>query len=542
MTERPLRIIISLALCLLIAATGCSESQPVTGGVDARDTVRPIPFPDLDRLETASRKQLEEMYERVAALEKSSPDSQLLAKAYGELGKIFHSHELNDAAEVSYRNAELLAPDDYRWTYYRAHLFRKAGKTSIAIRGLQRVIELMKQDVTAEPQQFVAALTWLGDLYQVENDYDNARLMYEQAKKINPSAMMPVVALAQVDAAEGDHASAIEALEAIKEAASDATIKNLIHYQLAMSYRAVGKNDQARELLQGVGDGGRATVSDPLLKSMHQSAVNATRLVRQGNRAFESGRVGAAIELYREALEIDPQSSFARARLARAMDWTGKTEEAVSMLESAIEINPDAAVLRGTLSRLYRRQGDMEQARAAIETALELEPDNITINLDYGQLLMDYLNRPDDALGVFEFVLEREPASVRAHAGRAAALRRTAGCGAALNALEQSHSALPDSHLLADGLARTLLQCESEPPVTRVMTLAQQAFDADRQSWRYAGTVAMAHAAAGDFDSAVSVQQQAIELARSAGTPTQRLETVLQAYSNRQKGPAAAPE
>ncbi len=546
------RLIRLLTVCAILPAlvAGCGESDPPddrpAGHGSSDDSIQPIPFPDLGRLEAGSRLQVEQMHERVEALaDETHPRGPLLAKAYGELGKLFNAHLLDDAAAVCYRNAELLAPEDYRWTYYRAHLFRRAGKEAIAIRGLQRGLALMKQDVSVEPQQFVAALTWLGTLHQSNGDYAGARLMYEQAIKVNPRAVVPKVGLAQLAAAEGDHATAIESLEAIKSGLRSGSLADdSIRYQLAMSYRALGDMDTARTLLDGAEVGGGMVVTDPLLQAMRNSVTSSTSLVRRGNAESDAGRVGAAAELYRQALEVDPENYIAHLQLAWSLGRTGGGEEALDHLERAAELQPESAMVWGRLSRALRRQGQVEPALAALETARRLDPGQVSWDLDYARMLLQNLDRPGDALSQFEQVLEREPANVRALAGRATALERTAGCEASLAALEEAHARVPSSHLLTDGLARTLLQCGAEGGRSRALILAEQAFEANAGP-RYAATVAMALAVAGDFERAVRVQREAIELARNAGrdAQAQQFEGVLRDFylQGRPWRPAAQP-
>jgi tetratricopeptide (TPR) repeat protein len=520
MVHFSLRLLVT-ACVLIPALTGWSESASSTDQPAehvSRDTVQPIPLPDMSRLETASRAQIEEMQERVKALSETSPDGTLLAKGYGELGKLYNAHRLNDAAYVCYRNAELLAPEDYRWTYYRAHLFRGDGEVTIAIRGLTRALELMKRDVSVRPQQFVAALAWLGTLYQSNGAYDTARLMYEQAIKINPGVVQPQVGLAQIAAAEGNHEEAIERLEAVKsKARSGSQAENSIRYQLGMSYRAMGDMERARANLEGARSRGSFIVLDPLLEAMTNSVISSVRVVRRGNEAANSGRIGEAIELYRKALAIDPANHIAHLRLARVLEHSGQHQESLSHFERATELKPESASVWNALFRALRRRGQTDQALAALEISRRLEkPTNVETELDYAQMLLEDLDRPGDALISIEQVLEREPANERALAGRAAALSHVAGCGASLASLEDAHTRVPTSHHLADGLARALLLCGGKDEAPRALTLSDGAFAASARP-RYAVTGAMLRAAAEDFEGAVHWQEKAIALAKETG-------------------------
>ena len=55
---------------------------------------------------------------------RSEPTS---AGAWGRLGAAYQAHRFHDAAAVCYRRAHELAPEDFRWLYFRAIARQGAG-------------------------------------------------------------------------------------------------------------------------------------------------------------------------------------------------------------------------------------------------------------------------------------------------------------------------------------------------------------------------------------------------------------------------------
>ena len=82
-----------------------------------------MPQPNLGIIADGVRQQIEA---RQAELERlrgrgDVPAGQL-ATAYGQLGMLYHTYRMFDAAEACYRNAQLFAPDVYRWAHYLGFL------------------------------------------------------------------------------------------------------------------------------------------------------------------------------------------------------------------------------------------------------------------------------------------------------------------------------------------------------------------------------------------------------------------------------------
>ena len=83
-----------------------------------------------------------------------------------------------------------------------------------------------------------------------------------------------------------------------------------------------------------------------------------------------------AAEMYRESLELDPESATAHYNLAVSLAGTGELAEAETHLRSSIEIEPTSRALTVLGLILSRQEGRGDEGVATLRKALELDPDN----------------------------------------------------------------------------------------------------------------------------------------------------------------------
>ena len=157
-------VIATLALSLVgcgpngqggIGATSAPASAPAP--VD-RKTLRPVVLPDLSKLDAPVQKQLRDGYAALTAkVENSAISDADLGFAYGEMGKLLMAAEYRDGAEPAFLNAEALTPNERRWPYYLAHLYKLKGDATRATASFERALKLKPDDLPT--------LVWLGGAY-----------------------------------------------------------------------------------------------------------------------------------------------------------------------------------------------------------------------------------------------------------------------------------------------------------------------------------------------------------------------------------------
>ncbi|WP_242345320.1 J domain-containing protein [Anaeromyxobacter terrae] len=100
----------------------------------------------------------------------------------------------------------------------------------------------------------------------------------------------------------------------------------------------------------------------------------AAELVHEGATAEATGRPGAALAAYREALAVEPGNVRAAAAGARAALAAGDVAAARTLADAAVRAGPQAAIAHEALGMVLDAQGERKEARRALERALELDP------------------------------------------------------------------------------------------------------------------------------------------------------------------------
>jgi tetratricopeptide (TPR) repeat protein len=101
--------------------------------------------------------------------------------------------------------------------------------------------------------------------------------------------------------------------------------------------------------------------------------------VRYGNVLYDLGRTEEAAKAYQRALEITPDTLFAKIGLARVLMAKGDLENCQKYLESARAINPNIAEIHGLLSEVFRRKKEFDKAKRETQLANQL-PKKTTLN------------------------------------------------------------------------------------------------------------------------------------------------------------------
>ncbi len=175
---------------------------------------------------------------------------------------------------------------------------------------------------------------------------------------------------------------------------------------------------------------------------------SADRLIGEGNRAEEAGRVEEACERYREAVRAAPGYARAHLNLGIGLEAAGAAEAAISSYEAALAIDPadpfaaynlgKLQYMRGVpaeaerllqqalrsrpafpeaqvvLARVLESQGNLGAAAAALETAMRLKPDDFGALYYYAGVLLQQ-GRTDEAQGALKRALVIDPESVDAN-------------------------------------------------------------------------------------------------------------------------------
>ena len=145
-----------------------------------------------------------------------------------------------------------------------------------------------------------------------------------------------------------------------------------------------------------------------VVRALAEVMPDAYFLERLGSGYEESGLLGLAMLLYREAARIDPAFPSARYNLGRLLLKQGYGEQGMAEVREALRLYPDFAEAHEVLGLAYTEQGRLEQAVAHLQQALSLHPELVTAQSHLGRLYRAQ-GRLDEAIQTFHDLVTRHP-------------------------------------------------------------------------------------------------------------------------------------
>lgn len=500
-----------VAACLLPgAADARAAGGPAGFGVassqgDAAESLLPVVLPDLGRVHDVVRTQLGEAQ---AALDRAEPAER--SDAWGQLGQLLMAGEFLDEAERCFRNAQTLAPEDFRWPYYLAHVFRSTGRLAEAVEHFERALRLRPDDL--------AALTWLGQVHVDAGRPGAAEPPLTRAAALHPDTPAVLFQLGRAAAAQGDHAGAVAHLEEALRLDPGATA---VRYPLAMAWRGLGDLDRAQSYLDRpedrAGAGAVVALPDPLMAAVNTALRSPQAHWDLGLRAGARGDWPEAVEQFREAVRLAPDLPVVRLNLGLALNRTGEARAALDQFEEAVRLDPGLAGAHFAMGTLYERSGRDGEALDRYTLAAARDPGHAEAHLR----LADTLRRNGRfaaSLAPYRRVLALEPDRREARFGEAMALVRLARHREALARLRAAGDDHPNDPAFRLAAAR-LLAAAPDPRVRdgREALALARALEARHKTAAVAETMAMALAELGRFAEAVEWQRTAMAGAAATG-------------------------
>lgn len=504
-----LALTVGLLPCAALAVEAHAQ-EPIGRGpiLHGGPLLLPVPAPDPAKVEPALREPLRAARDELNALlaGASVPGTLSLARAYGELGELYHANHVYIPAEPCYRNAERLDPEQPRWPYDRGYLAELTGELDKALEAYRRALELdpengsvglrlalvyldlnepqraapLLQRQPALPDLQAAALYARGRLALALRDFPKAKIMLERALSLKPEA-------------------------------------SRIRYPLAMAYRQMGDVDQARYHLAHYGEG-KLELRDAVVQRLDALVRGSRTHLHRAMDAVQVRDYETAAEAFAEALVLDPGNVDLRVSLARTLYLGGTTAEARRHLEDSVRRQVSHALANFMLGVLHEADGDREQAVARYRATLRSEPGHGGAHHYLGDVLMND--------GEYEAAARHYALAVRAvprnqtarHMEVMALLRARNGQRRALARLERAQQEHPGQALFRYLLAR-MLAASPQPDVRdglRALDLARHLYTTMAIP-EHAETLAMALAEIGSFDEAQRLQEEALLGALSAG-------------------------
>jgi tetratricopeptide (TPR) repeat protein len=133
-----------------------------------------------------------------------------------------------------------------------------------------------------------------------------------------------------------------------------------------------------------------------------------------GVAKLRCGRVDDALEIFRAALELDPDFVDGHTQLGIALLKARRTDEALSELRIAGQLQPNSALNHNNLGAVFQTQGQLDEAAAEFRRALELQPNYQLAYSNLGSVL-NLQGHFDEATATLRQALEMKPDDADAH-------------------------------------------------------------------------------------------------------------------------------
>lgn len=135
--------------------------------------------------------------------------------------------------------------------------------------------------------------------------------------------------------------------------------------------------------------------------SLDEALATAVRLHR-------SGRLEAALEIYRRILAACPDHPDALHFLGVLSHQLGKSQEAADLIRQVIALKPDHLDAYNNLGNVLKHQGKLEEAAAAYRHVIALCPDHADAHNNLGTVLRAQ-DRLDDAIAAYQTAITLAP-------------------------------------------------------------------------------------------------------------------------------------
>jgi len=291
--------------------------------------------------------------------------------------------------------------------------------------------------------QFWPAVQNLALMALQEEDFEAARRLYEGMTDHETASLVALIALAMLDARQGNSAAAIEHLEAAAEANPSAWEPKVM---LSRQYRRSGDPQRALDALRGL---------DPT------TSENPQVLMAFGNAQLAAGQAAIAARTFERLAELMPDSAEVRYRLASALAPLGDKDGIRRALDAALDLDPDALQAGIARARLALDERAFDEAETRLKALQQAHPESVDVTL-LAAAIDEAHGRPARAAARYGEVLARTPENTEVFRRLVRAQWAAGEHRKALTALEERIEAHPDDvvSLVTLGDARLALSHE----------------------------------------------------------------------------------
>ncbi|XP_042366875.1 protein O-mannosyl-transferase TMTC1 [Plectropomus leopardus] len=349
------------------------------------------------------------------------------ASAMNNLGTLTRNPE---EAEHYYRKALDINPQHNRALFNLGNLLKSQGK--------EKEAETLLRDSIHFGPHFADAYSSLASLYAEQKRFTEANEVYVKGIENCPdsSDLHNNYGVFLVDTGEGELAAA--------------------HYQQAVRLKPahyVAMVNLGRLL--------RSSNENKEAESWYKRALQVTRkvdiLTPLGALYYNTGRYEEALQVYKEAVALQPDSTDIWLALAQVLAMAGRTKEAEKMTLDIISREGSCIECYRLLSAIYSKRGNYTEALDALDKALQQSPSDLTVRAELyfskGNQLRE-MNQLDRAFESYKLAVELKPDQSQAWMNMGGIQHIKGDYAAARMYYQRALLLSPGSKLLKENLAK----------------------------------------------------------------------------------------
>jgi len=399
--ERILHLLVFGAFSLTVSASLVARPRPVVPGPQASPSVAPTKksFRQEDSVFTTPAKDL---------LLRAEGDHKADALAHFVEGISLEENGEMDKALAAYRKVLDVDPG-------QADLASRVAGLLTRQDDFPQAIDVLKDAIKANPNAS-GPLLQLAFIYaKYLRRTDQAIDYVNRAIALDPQNIEAYERLCEIALAAGDEKKALQSLDRAAEIKNDDAV---FWARLGKLYASIIFKPERPSKPDEI-----ARVNDIFKKAANHAADNPTVLKDVGDYYASTQQVKEAIPLYLRLLELEPDDTNAREKLATGFVLTNQRDKAAEMLEAIIKEHPEKYqpydLLAGLLddaARALERDKKPDQAKAVFAKAAANYEQSLTINprraspyLHLAELLLGPLKENERAVKVLSEARQHFP-------------------------------------------------------------------------------------------------------------------------------------
>ena len=171
--------------------------------------------------------------------------------------------------------------------------------------------------------------------------------------------------------------------------------------------------------------------------------ANAATLLMLGIALAQKDELAEALSLFEQSIRLAPNTPEAHYNKAEVLRRLQRHQEALLGYEQAVRLRPGYALAHHAQGIVLSQFGRLPEALQSFERAIELAPDNAEAHFNRAVVLAD-LQRPEESLASYDRAIRLRPDYAEALSSRAAALVELDRPGEALESCRRAIELMPD--------------------------------------------------------------------------------------------------